>query len=38
MIGIVAALLNPTEERVFVGVGLAVRIDVAGGAAELPPF
>jgi S1-C subfamily serine protease len=38
VIGIVAALLNPTEERVFAGVGLAVRIDVAGGAAELPPF
>ena len=38
VIGIVAALINPTEERVFVGVGLAVRIDVAGGAAELPPY
>lgn len=38
VIGIVAALINPTEERVFVGVGLAVRIDVAGGAAQLPPF
>jgi S1-C subfamily serine protease len=38
VIGIVTALLNPTQERVFVGVGLAVRIDVAGGAADLPPF
>jgi S1-C subfamily serine protease len=38
VIGIVAALLNPTDQRVFVGVGLAVRIDVAGGAAELPPY
>ena len=38
VIGIVAALLNPTEDRVFVGVGLAVRIDVAGGPADLPPY
>jgi S1-C subfamily serine protease len=38
VVGIVAALLNPTQQRVFVGIGLAVPIDVAGGAAELPPY
>jgi S1-C subfamily serine protease len=38
VVGIVTALINPTDERVFVGVGLAVPIDVAGGAADLPPY
>jgi S1-C subfamily serine protease len=38
VVGIVTALLNPTEEDVFIGVGLAVPIDVAGGAAGLPPY
>lgn len=38
VIGIVAALINPTEEDVFVGIGLAVPIDVAGGAAGMPQF
>jgi S1-C subfamily serine protease len=38
LIGIVTALLNPTEENVFIGIGLAVPIDVAGGAAGLPPY
>jgi S1-C subfamily serine protease len=38
VIGIVAALLNPTEDDVFIGIGLAVPIDVAGGAAGLPPY
>jgi serine protease DegQ len=38
VVGIVTALINPTAERVFVGVGLAVPIDVAGGAADLPPY
>ncbi len=37
VIGIVAALVNPTKEGVFIGIGLAVPIDVAGGAAGLPP-
>ena len=35
--GIVTALLNPTEDGVFIGIGLAVPIDVAAGAAGLPP-
>ena len=38
VIGIVAALVNPTEDDVFIGIGLAVPIDVAGGAAGLPPY
>lgn len=37
VIGIVEALVNPTKQDVFIGIGLAVPIDVAGGAAGLPP-
>jgi S1-C subfamily serine protease len=37
VIGIVAALVNPTDQKVFIGIGLVVPIDVAGGAAGLPP-
>lgn len=36
--GIVTALLNPNEDESFIGIGLAVPIDVAGGAAGLPPY
>jgi S1-C subfamily serine protease len=38
VVGIVTALINPTEDDVFIGIGLAVPIDVAGGAAGLPPY
>ena len=38
VIGIVTALINPTDDEVFIGIGLAVPIDVAGGAAGLPPY
>lgn len=38
VIGIVAALVNPTDDDVFIGIGLAVPIDVAGGAAGLPAY
>jgi S1-C subfamily serine protease len=38
VIGIVTGLVNPTKDDVFVGIGLAVPIDVAGGAAGLPPY
>jgi S1-C subfamily serine protease len=38
VVGIVTALVNPTEHDVFIGIGLAVPIDVAGGGAGLPPF
>lgn len=38
VVGIVAGLANPTENNVFIGIGFAVPIDVAGGAAGLPPY
>ena len=38
VIGIVTGLINPTAQNVFIGIGLAVPIDVAGGAAGLPPY
>ena len=38
VVGIVVALLNPTEQDFFVGIGFAVPIDVAGGAAGLPEY
>ena len=37
VVGIVSALINPTNQGVFIGIGLAVPITVAGGAAGLPP-
>jgi S1-C subfamily serine protease len=38
VIGIVTGLLNPTEQRVFVGIGFAVPIENAAGAVGLSPF
>jgi S1-C subfamily serine protease len=38
VVGIVTALVNPTDQDVFIGIGLVVPIDVAGGAAGLPPY
>ena len=38
VVGIVTAILNPTEHRVFVGIGFAVPIENAAAAAGLPPF
>jgi S1-C subfamily serine protease len=38
VIGIVTGLLNPTEQRVFVGIGFAVPIENAASAAGLSPF
>jgi S1-C subfamily serine protease len=38
VIGIVTALLNPTGDDVSIGIGLAVPITVAGGAAGLPAY
>ena len=38
VVGIVTAILNPTKEKFFVGVGFAVPIENAAGAAGLPPF
>lgn len=37
VIGIVVGLLNPTDQGVFVGIGFAVPITTAGGAAGAPP-
>jgi S1-C subfamily serine protease len=36
VVGIVTALLNPTEREFFVGIGLAVTIETAGGLAGEP--
>ena len=38
VIGIVTGLLNPTEHRVFIGIGFAVPIENAAAAAGLTPF
>jgi S1-C subfamily serine protease len=38
VIGIVTGLLNPTEQRVFVGIGFAVPIENAASALGLNPF
>jgi S1-C subfamily serine protease len=38
VIGIVVGIVNPTEDEFFVGIGFAVPIDVAGGAAGIPPY
>jgi S1-C subfamily serine protease len=38
VVGIVTAILNPVEQRFFVGVGFAVPIENAAAAAGLPPF
>ena len=38
VVGIVTALLNPTQQEVFIGIGFAVPITTAGGAAGLPPY
>ena len=37
VIGIVTGIVNPTSQNVFIGIGFAVPIDVAAGAAGLPP-
>ena len=38
VIGIVTGLLNPTEHRVFIGIGFAVPIENAASAVGLSPF
>ena len=38
VIGIVTALANPTEDDVFIGIGFAVPITLAGRAAGAPPY
>jgi S1-C subfamily serine protease len=38
VIGIVTGLINPTEQEVFIGIGFAVPINTAAGAAGLPAY
>jgi S1-C subfamily serine protease len=38
VVGIVTAILNPSEQRVFIGIGFAVPIENAAAAAGLSPF
>ena len=38
VVGIVTGILNPTPQNVFIGIGFAVPIENAAGAAGLPPF
>jgi S1-C subfamily serine protease len=38
VVGIVTAILNPSDQRTFVGIGFAVPIENAAQAAGMPPF
>jgi S1-C subfamily serine protease len=38
VVGIVTAILNPTEAGTFVGIGFAVTIGAAGNSLGMPPF
>lgn len=38
VVGIVTAILNPSEQRVFIGIGFAVPIENAASGLGLPPF
>ena len=38
VVGVVTAILNPTEHSVFIGIGFAVPIEGAAAAAGMPPF
>ncbi len=38
VVGIVTAILNPGEQRTFIGIGFAVPIENAAQAAGMPPF
>ena len=38
VVGIVSSLLNPTDQEVFIGIGFAVPIETAAGAAGTPPY
>jgi S1-C subfamily serine protease len=38
VVGIVTGLVNPADQDVFAGIGFAVPINVAGGAAGMPPY
>jgi len=38
VVGIVTALLNPTDQEVFIGIGFAVPIETASAALGSPPY
>ncbi|MEZ5728689.1 MAG: trypsin-like peptidase domain-containing protein [Burkholderiaceae bacterium] len=38
VVGIVTAILNPTEARTFIGIGFATTIETAGRSIGMPPF
>jgi len=38
VVGVVTAILNPSQQRVFIGIGFAVPIENAAMAAGMPPF
>jgi S1-C subfamily serine protease len=38
VIGIVTGIANPTDQNFFIGIGFAVPINVAGGAAGAPSY
>jgi S1-C subfamily serine protease len=38
VVGIVTAILNPSEDRTFIGIGFAVPIENAASAVGMPPF
>ncbi len=38
VVGIVTAILNPSEQRTFIGIGFAVPIENAANAAGMHPF
>jgi S1-C subfamily serine protease len=38
VVGIVTAILNPGEQRTFIGIGFAVPIENAASAVGMPPF
>jgi S1-C subfamily serine protease len=38
VVGIVTAILNPTESKTFIGIGFATTIESAGSAVGISPF
>jgi S1-C subfamily serine protease len=38
VVGIVTGIMNPTQQRVFIGIGFAVPIENAAMAVGVPPF
>lgn len=38
VVGLVTALINPTKQSFFVGIGYAITIETAGRAFDIPPW